>query len=245
MKNNKYTFLVGALLFLLVGCSDESLIQNEEATCDNGIFVGDVVLITQQEVDDFGALCYSEVVGDIKIGVTFCNPALSCDGIDTDIVDLSPLINLQKVDGVLFVMGNSSLESLEGLSNLNEVNTLFINNNQNLLDLDGISNLNIINGGLSIGFNFNLQDLTGLQNITQLNSGLRIEVNRLITNLDFLSNLSSVDGNIYVVYNNGLNDLCGLQNLFTNGNFDQDNVIITGNNFTPTVQDIINGNCSQ
>src|SRR5690606_39665155 len=66
----------------------------------------------------------------------------------------------------LSIAYNSSLTSLNGLSNLTSVGGfLYIEYNQNLTNLDGLSNLTSIGADLVIKNNSSLNSITGLQNI--------------------------------------------------------------------------------
>jgi len=106
-------------------CSNENVTHPEDLVCDNGTFVGQVILKNQQEVDDFGAMCYSKIDGSLVIGNIF--------GATDDIVDLSPLSNMNQVfasnsndnPGWLRIKANN-LTSLNGLQNITSVIGLMI-----------------------------------------------------------------------------------------------------------------------
>ena len=69
-------------------------------------------------------------------------------------------------------------------------------------------------------------------------------------NIFLANNIESLDGlenvmitnNVNISSNIGLLDFCALQNLIVNGSFND--ITISGNAFDPTIQDIIDGNCS-
>lgn len=62
MKKAIYLFLI---IFSVYNCEEESANQSEEQACDNGTYVGAVVLTTQQEVDNFGSMCYTKIDGSL------------------------------------------------------------------------------------------------------------------------------------------------------------------------------------
>ncbi|MGV6832727.1 MAG: hypothetical protein ACWA5P_14340 [bacterium] len=178
--------------------------------------------------------------------------------------NLTSLNGLQNITSVqrLDISNCRELLNLEGLNGLNEIGpvenvwsrlTIFWNNK--LESLQGLNNLNIVNGETAIAANPDLLNLGGLDSVTTIEGNLTIGFNINLTNLNALSNLTTLNGDFSTLAtppcnctatprgNEVLNDFCGLQNLFTNGIY-QD-VEIEDNAFNPTVQDIINGNCSQ
>src|SRR5210317_2566247 len=74
------------LSLLLWSCNNEAVV---EQVCDNGTYVGNVRLLTQQEVDDFGAMCYSKIEGNLILGENW--------DFDNNILDLSPLSSLTEI----------------------------------------------------------------------------------------------------------------------------------------------------
>ncbi|MBT8303183.1 MAG: hypothetical protein KJP09_01845 [Bacteroidia bacterium] len=262
------TLLVICVVF--VSCENETLVV--EQACDNGTFVGNVTLTTQQEVNDWGALCYTKVNGTLNIGLD--------DNTNDDITDLSPLINLREIytddfDNGLGTLGiySGNLTNLNGLNNITRVGRLRILNCHNLTTITGLENLRIINMdfphyGLFIRGNQLLTSLDGLENLQRVGNdqiasevGILITGNSQLANLDGLSGLIEVYGPLEFVFVNdfpsfisgniNLNDWCGLQNLFING--EHGPLINTATSFgggiyegfAPTVQDIIDGNCAQ
>ena len=85
MKNLTLLILSTILLF---SCNNES-IDSQEPPCDNGTFVGAVILKTQQDVNDFGALCYSKIDGYLLL--------FDEDESIDKILDLSPLNSLTEI----------------------------------------------------------------------------------------------------------------------------------------------------
>ena len=186
----------------------------EESTC---VFNGDVILQTQQEVDDFGSQNYCEITGNLTIGRLFGNNST------TDITSISSLNSLEKIGGnILRIAFNQNLQSFEnGLENLilSEINNdglgveIQIWNNS-LTDFNGLSNSSVFS--LSIKRNQNLNSLSGLENLNF--KALIIEDNSSLVN--FCSITNRINGNL---------------NIYS----------VSGNSYNPTQQDIIEGNCSQ
>lgn len=180
-----------------------------------------------------------------------------------NLTSLNGLNNITEVQR-LRILRNEDLLNLDGLESLTSIGAdpniysdFQLVKNLNLTSIQGLSNLSFIGGHTIIGLNRDIVDLEGLNNLTIVDGDLDIGGNFNLTNLDALSNLIQVngtfttlatpDGGPYItplpIGNEILADFCGLQNLFTNGIY-QD-VQIEDNAFNPTVQDIINGNCSQ
>lgn len=98
---------------------------------------GDISLMSQEDIDAFGAMypnC-TQINGDLEIG--------SWSNI---IDDLSPLSNIQSINGGLSIYG-TSLTHFNSLNNLTAVNGAWLAIYDNLLleDLSGLSNVNLNN----------------------------------------------------------------------------------------------------
>ncbi|MGV6832732.1 MAG: hypothetical protein ACWA5P_14365 [bacterium] len=262
MKNLK-TILM--LLVLINSCSiDNTVTEDPNANCDNGTYVGEVRLLTQEEVNTFGENCYTKIDGTLFIGGDASQP--------TDITDLSPLSSLTEIFTTgtttiakIWVGHNPMLPNLNGLQNITKADGIVISTNNLLVDLSGLEGLEQLDGDGSIQDiiiyrNENLQSLNGLDNIEFIGSAnsfgtalINIQGNNSLNNLDALQNLQNVYGNIYIGFtnqsgvvtdgNSSLTDYCGLSNVLANGVYET--VIIDNNAYNPTVQDIIDGNCSQ
>ena len=233
-----------------------------------GTFTGNVFLRTQADIEIFGAHQYTEIVGSLKIGEPYFDTNIFDLSPLSTLTRISvPSSNPNLGTGRLRIHA-PNITNLEGLNNITSLNGLAIEYCTNLEDISALSNLETIGGTdngwefLSIVGNLSLESLEGLNNlesIGELNSniyfGLILGYNPLIENLDALSNLMAVHGiintRVYVscgpscdaeIGNINLTDFCGLQNLFTNGIYGE--VDISGNAYNPTVQDIIDGNCS-
>ena len=118
-----------------------------------------IVLTTQQQVNDFGANDYTYVM-NLTIGGS--------------VSDLSPLSSLKKIGNTLEIKYTSNLTNLNGLQALQIIGTdVFPNghvqilNNTNLQSLTGLDNL-IFTGRLFVNSNPLLHDLQGLGKLTQV-----------------------------------------------------------------------------
>ena len=178
---------------------------------------------------------------------------------------LTSLVGLEQIttiNGAFRIQNNTMLSSINQLSNLTSVGELYIENNTNLVSIVGlnqitsISWLQIRNQDLLT----DLSELSGLINVDYLfiagNDGLTSlnGLQNLIDNLGLYIGIG-IEFDIFVNDPNiNLTDFCGLTNLFVNGNYVADGnttamffdgVTIVNNAYNPTIQDIIDGNCSQ
>ncbi len=208
-----------------------------ENNSSGGVYEGDITLMTQQEVNDFGANNYSSINGYLN----FSN--------GNSVTDLTPLNTITSVQGLL--IAGDSITNLDGLESLTNIEfDLDIWSADALTNVDGLINLNTVGRYLHIQLSENIQNLNGFQNLTNvgvLNTSsfsIRIKDCDLITNLDGFSGLNDVDSQIIVTNNQILNNFCGFSNLINNNGLNG-NFSTSGNAYNPTQQDIIDGNCSQ
>jgi hypothetical protein len=272
------------------------------STCDagGGMYEGDVVLSTQDEINFFGLFGYTTINGDLTIGG-------NDGGLYESIVDLSPLASIENIQGSLNILNTTQLISLEGLNSLTQILTLRFHNNTQLVSLSGLNNLttcpyllaignesfaslaalenltemasiflfhnpslasfagfqNLTSlDRLSVGNSDSITDFTGFEQITEI-SILWIGYNDSLVSLNGLQNITTINYSEYspaisiggptpesnnpgdTSPNSNLTDLCALQNLLVNGNGINFEIIIENNAYNPTIQNIIDGNCSQ
>jgi hypothetical protein len=183
-------------------------------------FDGDVILSSQQEVNDFGATGYSKVNGSLHIIPQGGNTT-------TDINDLSALNTIHTIgnedeSSVFEIRGNDNLGSLTGLNTLKRLyaNMVF-KDNQNLASLSPLSNLEIYNnafistGETVIDNNDALVNLDGLHTII-------IDVDLTISNNDNLStiaNLTVTSGDVIIENNMSLGTIANVGNFTDDGIF--------------------------
>ena len=152
------------------------------------VYHGNVLLISQESVDNFGAWDYDEIDGSLLI-----RPYNQFDV--TDISDLSALLPLKKVDNVeifhnphlknlsgldslhtvrksIDIWGNDSLQSIVGLEQIDQVLEdefdLHLTGNDMLTSLDGFPAGIKKLYSITLLSNPNLTDITALENITSL-----------------------------------------------------------------------------
>ena len=197
-------------------------------------------LINQEAVDNFGASGYTENLYNLYID--------DSNNSGTPITSLLPLTSLLKVGQFLYISNCQELTSLEGLNNLESVGSLRIYNNSNLTNLNGLDNLTSIVGDayvndetLEIYNNASLTSLDGIENLTNINKHVYISNNSSLTNINGLSGLLNVGGYLSIG-NPSLFNLCGITNLFQNSGLVGD-FNTTTNGYSPTIDDILNGDC--
>jgi len=227
-----------------------------------------VILLTQQEVDDFGAMDYVNFDGDIWIGD---------DDSDTyhpnpSITNLNSLSSLKTVKR-LYIVSNTNLTNLNGLSNLESVSIEFsLDNNTSLSNINALNNclfegsfaikgnsaLTNLNGIaqstfndiqlITINDNALLENINGITNLTSINGTngffgvLSINNNSSLIDIEGLSNLATVENLIEIKDNPLLTNFCGIQPLANSSSFSAD-YEVSGNAFNPTQQEIIDGFC--
>lgn len=158
------------------------------------------------------------------------------------------------------IRNNAVLTSISELGNLTVANRIEVYGHPLLASLQGLNQITTLDR-LRISYNDALTDLSGLNNLSSVNLFF-IGANDALTSLNGLDNLIDVTGVnigrdlafdvIDVAPNQNLADFCALQNLFTNGTYQEESsgpfliygVFIENNAFNPTVQDIVDGNCS-
>ena len=230
------------------------------------IFIGDVTLATQEEVNVFGAENYTRITGSLIIGT---------EQTQFSVVSLAPLINLTSVRGVVIVSLNQNLPNLEGLNNLVTIESeagqgtatersIFSGNmlnsmealsslrtvnkslwisGKNLENINGLSNLEYV-GTRLIVTNTKITNLDPLMNLTHV-SQINLYENKHLTNLDGLSNINSPLDDISIQYNTLLDDFCGIRHVFLEyGEIDITAYVVFKNAYNPSQQAIIDGNCS-
>ena len=196
----KITFLVLGIIAMLIGlvsCSGD-----DENNNDPKIFVGDITLLNQEEVNVFASENYSRITGTLTIG--------NC-GQSNNINSLSSLKDLKSIGGNLRVIEADGLKTLNGLNNLEEVegNISFGQPcGRSLLEnLDGLESL-ISTGSLYIDARDSLKNIDALSNLKTCEE---LTVFGKYDNVDALSNLINVD---FVSFNSSeLTNLGGIAHL--------------------------------
>lgn len=140
-------------------------------------FTGDLILRTQQEIDEFGATGFERVKGSVTIS----------DSLSGSITSLAPLSQLQIIEGDLSIGYTKSLTDLAGLGNLVEIHgNLVLRNTAGLTHIQSLTNLSIVGRSVYI---FDNNDLLSIdENDLPLLS--RIDGDLLIQNNDRLQEIN-------------------------------------------------------
>ncbi|TCK68768.1 leucine rich repeat (LRR) protein [Winogradskyella wandonensis] len=190
--------------------------------------------------------------------ITVLNVGLSLFNNDS-LSSLNGLNNLTTIGGQFNLRNNNSLNSLETLSSLQNISSFTLENSPNITSLEGLNQVTNYDW-FRISNNDGLTDLSALINVTEIGA-LFIAGNDSLESLNGLDNVienigmfigRDLDFDIFVDLGNSvLTDFCALQNLFVNGNFVSiqtspfNGIHISNNQYNPSIQDIIDGNCSQ
>jgi len=199
--------------------------------CNFSTYEGNVTLISQHEVDEFGLLGHEKINGSLILGEDNLNPM-------DPILNLKPLSCLQEVTGSLSIMGNPHLKDVDELTNLTSIgHSLIVSNNAFLNNIEGLSSVTSSIKNLTITSLGSLEDLSGLENINEIEESIEISFNNSLLNIDdlididmnsvsfeikhnlVLQSFSGLDSvtiikeRFYIANNAALTDLSGLDNL--------------------------------
>lgn len=173
------------------------------------IFEGDVVLTTQNEVDDFGVEGYIEVTGTFFIS-------------GESIESLTPLLSVKKV-GKLRIEGTEKLINLEGLNNVTEVNgEMLIVDNLILENIGALNNINTINGWLGIISNNKISSIQGFDSLTTVEF-IQINENESIKSVDAFNTVEEIESFVFssnkqIEFIGGFANLKSINRLFIENN---------------------------
>ena len=152
---SKTTILLTTLL--MVSACGESTLESEHVLVRNHTDLAHLYGITSIQgdvsimADDVTSLIQLELTqidGDLIISHT------------ASLIDLSGLDNLVTVTGRVTIGMNDSLQTLNGLSNLQEVGEFWINGNPSLASLQGTQSLEAVRGDVVIWQNERLENLS-------------------------------------------------------------------------------------
>jgi hypothetical protein len=266
--NTNFEYQINPVISATIQVSDSANTENALLTINlierTKVYIGDIELETQEEVNSFGLEKYTEISGYLIIGGENAD----------DITDLSPLLGLNLIKNYLVISSNEHLTNLDGLEPLIDVK-IFIQmfNNTSLTNINGLRNLNNIgdtthlkSGNISFNFNPELQNIDGLLGLKEVPGYIDIINNQLLENIEGLSNIERI-GNL-VIYNNDLlthiyglsnttfieneifikkndflNDFCGIQPFLSSNDF-IGIYDVELNEYNPSQEQIINGECS-
>lgn len=169
-----------------------------------------VVFTTQSQLDQFkfdNPSC-KIVEGDLVVGSYSV-----LIGKNKDIINLSPLNNIEEVKGNLIISSIENLIDLSALSNLKKVGKdIIIQGNSKITSLKGLEKITGVEGKLEL-FSNNVAKMTtkGLDNIKYIKGDLNIK-SFATGSLEGLSNLDSIHGSLYV-WGDGVNNFSKLTSL--------------------------------
>ena len=181
-------------------------------TCENytdKTYTGNVELRSQSQIDEFSALGYTKIIGNLSI-LGYSN---------SDVSSLEGLHDLTTIEGYVTLNINPNyfqqpIPNLNGLHNLTSI-TKDLNLNGVYEDLEGLESLEYIGGDFTISGN--IQSLNGLNNLREIDA-LNIKRSAL-TNLHGIESLEKIGtgsrewGSIIIENNFSLLSLEGLENI--------------------------------
>ncbi len=147
------------------------------------------------------------------------------EGFQSNITDLSGLINITSIGGDLYISNTDQLTSLTGLENLESVQGyLKIGDNDgsqmgnyNLNSLEALSSLNFVGEDFEISHSPFLSSLLGLENLSYIGGGLSINNNNTLIDLTSLAGITSLSKHLAIYDNFYLENLNGLDNIASIG----------------------------
>jgi hypothetical protein len=175
------------------------------------------------------------------------------------------LIGLESIDEQLLLEGLPILFSLEGFNNVHSISTDLKIIDLNISDFHGfnglvtcksiemrdLSHLQSMEGFDSLEYvaeSILIKDCTFIEEFNgfpSLNTTQGITINNLysLTTISGLQDLSVILNDLVIIENNFLTDYCGLETFLMNGGLGGSYEVFN-NAYNPTLQDIIDGNCS-
>ncbi|MEM9078346.1 MAG: hypothetical protein AAGC43_14985 [Bacteroidota bacterium] len=192
------------------GESDDA--EDSDDTEGSRVFGAGIRVTNQAQIDSIGFFGYTRLQGGLII-----------DGRDNEnpIRDLTPFRTLTQLDAGLNIVDTRYLKSLDGLENLNLIGGIQVIGNDSLESIDalrGLTQINTIRRRVTLTpFNFfrnpRLESLSGFRNVTFIDTvSVSIGANSSLTSLNGLENLVTCFG-ISVNSNENLRSLSGLENV--------------------------------
>lgn len=208
------------------------------ATLEHYSFDGAPILTSQEDVDSFFSIGFTQVGGFI---IQEDEP-----GNITDLSALSTLLEINSSFSVPYgikITGNVALNSLEGLENLRVLNGNVAIGGNNLSNISQLSKIEVVEGDFFLSSEPLINSLEDLSNLKAVDGQLGISGLENLESLAGLENIEIVSGELYIVNNANLTDFCSLQKLIDNGFSNYYTVFL--NKYNPTLEDLQAGNCSQ
>ena len=176
-----------------------------QAALPDDVYIGDITVSTQAEVDSLRTTLAGKTVIDGKVLIGY---GLAGDTLRSDITDLTPLSNVSHITGNLIIQRNGSLVNLNGLTHLQTIGGNFRigaifteNSNAQLTALGDFSVLQTIGGYFSVQNNDTLTDLGDFPALQTIGGFFYVYSNAQLTALGGFPVLRTV-GEYFNVYNN-------------------------------------------
>ena len=232
-----------------------------------GIYIGDIIFETEQDLIDFQTAGYTKVRGNVIVSGGEITTLQKLDNLLTEIngslrLECSTLTTLDGLYGLKtitdsLIIKDGDMTSFEGLRNLGTIGGNFKviaeSSYSYYYSLNSLSSFKGLSGLKSIGGDFevnaksysslkSLASFEGLESLTNIGGGkLTINYCSSLNNIDALKNIESLN-DISITTCPKLYDFCVLQNVVQNmsGTF-----YLNNNGYNPTKYQLLNGECSQ
>ena len=234
-----------------------------------GIYIGDIIFTTEQDLIDFQAAGYTKVRGNVIVSGGEITTLQKLDNLLTEIngslrLECSTLTTLDGLYGLKtitdsLIIKDGDMTSFEGLRNLGTIGGNFKviaeSSYYSSYSLNSLSSFKGLSGLKSIGGDFevnaksssssslkSLASFEGLESLTNIGGGkLTINYCSSLNNIDALKNIESLN-DISITTCSKLYDFCVLKNVVQNmsGTF-----YLNKNGYNPTKYQLLNGECSQ
>jgi hypothetical protein len=236
------------LVVLTISCSSDDNLAELTTQLE-----GNLEIRSLKDLEDPIIKNYKTINGNLIINYT------------DEVEDLSALENLEVINGGIFIRYNDNLKSLHGLENIIKLDFLEIEYNLELTSLSGLTNLSNVSGGVSIVKNSILENLNYFNSLTHIGTQLFLSNNTSLTTLNGLENLEKIPqiiilNNVNLITINGLEGLtsCDDIRIYSNDSltdfcslivFAQENsqtILFSArlNSYNPSLDDLVNNNCS-
>ncbi|MFS4491996.1 hypothetical protein [Maribacter sp. 2308TA10-17] len=178
------------------------------------VYEGDLVLTTQQEVDDFGAEGFTAISGSLKIKdsnvpstIVNLNPLNTISTISDSLIieenlilnELNGFIELKNVGADISIIRNKALQSINTFEKLEEVGgDIIFFAEEAVYSISGFNNLLTIAGGLYLINNSQgaVSELNAFNNLETI--GTDLSINRINGNLVGLNKLNSIGAKLTI-----------------------------------------------